>query len=77
MQFEFGIGTVNMRPTRDYHNAWIGLLNPSAGFDMQGFLKVSVSCIKDSQQHTDHADEEEEEEGDLASMVIMPPVSCA
>ena len=37
---------------------------------------MSVSAIKDSQAHTDHVDdEEEEEEGDLASMVIMPPVS--
>ena len=47
----------------------------SKGFDMQGYLKVSVSAIKDSQAHTDHGadEEEEEEEGDLASRVIMPP----
>ena len=38
-------------------------------------VKVSVSAIKDSQSHTDHAadEEEEEESDDLASMVIMPP----
>ena len=70
-QFQFGIGAVNMRPGREYHNAWIGLLNPAKGFDMQGYLKVSVSAIKDSQAHTDHGadEEEEEEEGDLASKV--------
>jgi hypothetical protein len=36
---------------------------------------MSISAIKDSQSHTDHANDEEEEEeaGDLASMVMMPP----
>ena len=38
-------------------------------------FQVSVSAIKDSQTHADHAadEEEEEESGDLASMVMMPP----
>ena len=39
-QFQFGTGNVNMQPDRCYHNVWIGLLNPTAGFDMQGYLKV-------------------------------------
>lgn len=65
-----------MRPGREYHNAWVGMLNPLKGFDMQGFIKCSVSAVKDSQQHTDHAaddGEEEEDDGDIASKVIMPP----
>ena len=38
--FEFGTGNVNMQPGHEYHNVWIGLINPVMGFDMQGYLKV-------------------------------------
>eukprot|EP00658_Telonema_sp_P-2_P049896 TRINITY_DN3797_c0_g1_i2.p1 TRINITY_DN3797_c0_g1~~TRINITY_DN3797_c0_g1_i2.p1 ORF type:complete len:847 (-),score=240.58 TRINITY_DN3797_c0_g1_i2:167-2707(-) len=74
-QFEFGVGSVNMRPGHEHHNAWIALLNYEKGFDPQGFLKVSVSAIKDGQGHAEHGGDEEEEqrdESDLSKLVIMP-----
>jgi len=39
-------------------------VNPEHGLDPQGFLRVSVSCVKAGQQHADHAgDDDDDDDG--------------
>ena len=61
-------------PGHELFGKWLPLLNPAHGSEVQGFLRVSVSVLRDAEQPKPHeaADLTEEADGDLSLVSNMP-----
>ena len=61
-------------PGHELFGKWLPLLNPAHGSEVQGFLRVSVSVLRDAEQPKPHeaAELTEEADGDLSLVSNMP-----
>ena len=67
---------VHDSPGHELFGKWLPLLNPTQGSVLQGFVRLSVSVLRDGEQPKPHTEEDlaEEADGDLSLVMRMPEV---
>eukprot|EP01091_Cochliopodium_minus_P016955 TRINITY_DN6513_c0_g1_i1.p1 TRINITY_DN6513_c0_g1~~TRINITY_DN6513_c0_g1_i1.p1 ORF type:complete len:1344 (+),score=430.13 TRINITY_DN6513_c0_g1_i1:61-4092(+) len=76
--YEFDVSSVYGRKDHEVYRKWLGLTDSDNHTGLQGFLQVSVTCLKPGDDAPLHEEEYDDDEGDsesqdLNSLVLLPP----
>ena len=64
-----GLAKTFASPGHEAYKIWTPLFHPDKGNEFQGYLKLSVSVVKDGQTHEEHMGDDDDDDG----MVVLPP----